>query len=69
LRDDAFEPLAQYFVRFIQDYRRKGVALWGITPQNEPNVTPATYAGMSFPANSEAAFIANNLRRRSSGRD
>jgi glucosylceramidase len=61
LRDDARAPLAQYFVRFLQDYAAKGVSVWAITPQNEPSIAPGSYAGMLFPAADEAAWIATEL--------
>jgi glucosylceramidase len=61
LLQDAYAPLAQYFVDFIQAYTAAGVALWGITPQNEPDYAPATYPGMSFPADAEASFLADDL--------
>ena len=61
LRSDALEPLAQYFVRFLQDYKAKGVAVWGITPQNEPTNQPSSYSAMLLPAGVETQWIANNL--------
>jgi glucosylceramidase len=61
LRDDAHAALAQYFVRFLQDYQAKGVSVWGITPQNEPAIAPSSYSGMLFPAADEAQFIAEEL--------
>jgi glucosylceramidase len=61
LRDDAAGALAQYFVRFLRDYRQKGVNVWAITPQNEPSYAPDTYPGMLFSADAEAAFVSNQL--------
>jgi glucosylceramidase len=57
----AADPLARYFVRFVEDYRAKGVSLWGITPQNEPSVAPDSYSGMAWSASDEATFIADHL--------
>jgi glucosylceramidase len=54
------DPLAQYFVRFLQDYIADGVSVWAITPQNEPSVA-RDYPGMSWSASDEADFIANHL--------
>jgi len=61
LRDDASAALAQYFVSFLQEYRRKGVNVWAITPQNEPSIAPDTYPGMLFSPVAEAAFISDLL--------
>jgi len=27
---------ANYFVRYIEEYRKRGVNIWGVTVQNEP---------------------------------
>ena len=61
LRADSYAAFAQYYVKFLQAYRAAGVALWGITPQNEPSNAPPTYSGMLFPASNEIDFIANHL--------
>jgi glucosylceramidase len=54
------DALAQYFVKFLQEYATKGVPVWGITPQNEPD-TADVYPSSSWDAASEATFIADNL--------
>ncbi len=56
-----YEPLAQYFVKFIQAYQAAGIPIYAITPQNEPDVSADGYSGMIFPPSDEANFIANNL--------
>ncbi|WP_194238339.1 ricin-type beta-trefoil lectin domain protein [Streptomyces spongiae] len=61
LRSDMYGPLAQYYVKFLQEYKAKGVNVWGITPQNEPTISPSTYSAMLWPASNEANFIADNL--------
>lgn len=61
LRSDMYDPLAQYYVKFLQDYKVKGVNIWGITPQNEPTISPTTYSSMLWAASDEANFIGNYL--------
>ena len=61
LKSDMYGPLAQYYVKFLQEYKAKGVNVWGVTPQNEPTISPSTYSAMLWPASDEANFIANNL--------
>ncbi|BBC30893.1 hypothetical protein SGFS_021870 [Streptomyces graminofaciens] len=61
LRSDMYGPLAQYYVKFLQEYKAKGVNVWGVTPQNEPTISPSTYSAMLWPASNEATFIADNL--------
>jgi glucosylceramidase len=56
-----YEPLAQYFVKFIQAYQAAGIPIYAITPQNEPDVDANGYSGMIFPPSDEANFIANYL--------
>ena len=55
-----FEPLAEYFVRFIQAYQDAGIPIWAITPQNEPSA-PTTYPGMGIGPWAEGQFITQNL--------
>jgi len=61
LKSDKYTALANYFVKTLQEYKVKGVNVWGITPQNESNIDPATYPAMTWPAANQASFIANNL--------
>jgi len=67
LRSDAYPAFAQYYVKFLQAYRTAGVAVWGITPQNEPSNAPPTYSGMLLSAPNEVSFIANHLAPALSG--
>lgn len=32
-----YKTWAQYFVRFLQEYAKNGIPIWGLTIQNEPN--------------------------------
>ena len=60
LLSTSYEPLANYFVKFLQGYAAQGVNIYAITPQNEPGY-PSAYPGMNFSESDEAAFVANNL--------
>ncbi len=61
LNSGDYEPLARYFVKFIQAYQAQGIPLYAITPQNEPLYTPDSYPGMSWAVSDENNFIKNNL--------
>ncbi|WP_341679376.1 ricin-type beta-trefoil lectin domain protein [Niveibacterium sp. SC-1] len=61
LKTDKYQALANYFVKFLKEYSAKGVNVWGVTPQNEPNQDPSTYPGMVLSASDEVNFIANYL--------
>jgi O-glycosyl hydrolase len=53
--------LAQYFVKFVKAYAKRGITIAAVTPQNEPRA-PASYPSMSFTAGNEAKWIAQDLR-------
>jgi glucosylceramidase len=55
-----YRPLAAYFVRFLRAYRRRGVDIAAVTPQNEPVV--AADPGMQLSEPDEATFITRYLR-------
>lgn len=55
-----YEPLAQYFVKFIRSYGAAGVPIWAITPENEPDST-APYPSMELSALDEGRLISANL--------
>jgi glucosylceramidase len=61
LKADAYAPLAQYFVKFIQAYQSAGVPMYAITTQNEALFTPKDYPGMLFPPEAQAKFLRENL--------
>ena len=61
LLTDAYAPLGQYFVKFVQAYAAQGIPVRAITPQNEPLNGTATYPGMSLPAANELTLIAQDL--------
>jgi glucosylceramidase len=61
LKADKYQAYANYFVKFLQEYASKGVSVWGITPQNEPNQDPSSYPGSYLSAADQGRFIASYL--------
>lgn len=61
LRPEAYAPLAQYFVKFVQAYTAAGVPIYAVTPQNEPQYSPSGYPGMLMSAGEQARFIGQYL--------
>lgn len=61
LSQDAYEPLAQYFVKFVKGYADQGITVNAVTPQNEPQNGAAAYPGMDLNAPSELTLIAQHL--------
>ena len=56
-----YRPYAEYFVKFIQAYARRGIRIDAVTPQNEPGA-PVNWPGMNLPERQEARFVAKDLR-------
>lgn len=59
--EDTYRVYADYFVRYIQAYKEKGVPIDSITIQNEPDFTSPNYPTMSMSAKEQAAFIGGYL--------
>ncbi len=55
-----YNAYAQYFVKYIQQMKLKGISIDAITPQNEP-LNPNNNPSMVMQAADEAAFIKNFL--------
>ena len=51
---------ASYIVRFVQAYEKAGIALWGLSVQNEPMATQ-TWESMLYSAEEETRFLGDHL--------
>jgi glucosylceramidase len=60
LLPSAYQPLADYVVKFLQAYERHGIRIDAITPQNEPGQQSA-YPGLNWPEPGEARWIVSDL--------
>ena len=56
-----FPSLAQYFVKFVQNYQQHGIPIYAVLPQNEPLNSNSSYPTAYLTANDEATFIGSNL--------
>ncbi|XP_064121704.1 lysosomal acid glucosylceramidase-like [Macrobrachium nipponense] len=64
LRDDMYQPWAEYFVRFLDSYSANNVSIWGLTAQNEPRngyVPGFFFNCMGWTADQQRKWIAENL--------
>jgi glucosylceramidase len=61
LREDAYDPYAHYFLRFLQAYAAAGVPVQYLSVQNEPDFEPDNYPGMRMSATERAAFVGGHL--------
>lgn len=55
-----YQAWANYFVKFIQEYEKAGVPVWGVTVQNEPMATQ-TWESCIYTAEEERDFLKNYL--------
>lgn len=59
-----YKAWAKYYVRFIQEYERLGVPIWGLTTQNEPTtgfVPGFRWQTLGFSANQQRDFVKLDL--------
>jgi glucosylceramidase len=60
LRPEYRDAWARYFVRFVREYEREGVPIWGLTVQNEP-MAAQTWESCIFTAAEERDFVRDHL--------
>jgi glucosylceramidase len=61
LRAADYPVFARYLVRFLRAYQAAGVPVSLLSPQNEPEFSPASYPGSTLTAGQESSFIARDL--------
>ena len=60
LRDDCREVWARYYCRYIREYEREGIPIWGLTVQNEPEATQ-TWDSCIYTGEEERDFVRDHL--------
>jgi glucosylceramidase len=60
LKPEYFQAWADYYVRFIREYEKEGVPVWGLTVQNEP-MAVQRWESCIFTAEEEKEFVKNYL--------
>lgn len=55
-----FQTWANYYVRFIEEYKKEGIPVWGLTVQNEP-MAVQTWESCIYTAEEERDFVKNFL--------
>jgi glucosylceramidase len=61
LKPEYEETYADYLIRYLEEYKREGVDIWGITPVNEPHGNNGQWESMHFTPESQNQFIKNYL--------
>ena len=60
LKPECRDVWARYFARYIKAYAEEGIAIWGLTVQNEPAATQ-TWDSCIYSAGEEGAFVRDYL--------
>ena len=61
LKKEYYSVFADYFVKYIQAYEKEGVAIWGLTPTNEPLGNNSSWESVHFTAEEMREFIGEHL--------
>ncbi len=61
LKTDAYQPLANYFVKYIQAYQAEGIQTDYVSMQNEPLYAPSGYTGMLMDVGHQTNLLNNYL--------
>ncbi len=60
LKQEYRQAWADYYVRYIQEYGQEGIAIWGLTVQNEPEATQ-TWDSCIYTGEEERDFVRDYL--------
>jgi len=60
LLPEYYDVWAKYYVKFIEEYRKQDITLWGITVQNEPAAVQR-WDSCEYSAEQERDFVKNHL--------
>jgi len=60
LKPEMFQTWANYLVKFVIEYKKKGIPIWGLTVQNEP-MSPQRWESCTYTAEEERDFVKNFL--------
>ncbi len=60
LKPEYYQAWASYYVRFIQEYEKAGIPIWGLTVQNEP-IAVQTWESCIYTAEEEKNFVKGYL--------
>lgn len=61
LLEEHYQTFADYIVKYIEAYAAEDIAIWGITPTNEPLGNGSNWESLHFTAQEMADWIKNNL--------
>ena len=56
-----YDTWALYFSKYIQEYKKQGIPIWGLTVENEPLGNDANWESMHYTPKEMADFVKNHL--------
>jgi glucosylceramidase len=59
--DKYHQAVANYYSRFVTEYEKQNIPIWGITVQNEPAGNTGTWQGTTFTPEDERDFLRLDL--------
>ena len=60
LKKEYYQSWANYYIKFIKEYEKRGINVWGLTVQNEP-MAVQTWESCIYTADEEAEFLGKYL--------
>lgn len=64
LRADKYQAYANYITKFIQEYASRGIDIYAVTPNNEPDHASYDWPALPMSHTEAQNLVANYLRRR-----
>src|SRR5690606_27161470 len=61
LKPEYYQSWANYYTKFINEYEKDGIPVWGISIQNEPMATQ-TWESCIYTGEEERGVLMNNIR-------
>lgn len=61
LKKEYYQTWANYFVKYLEEYKKEGIDIWGFTVENEPMGNNSNWESMHFTPESMAEFVSNYL--------
>ena len=61
LKPEAYPAYGEYFVKYVQAFKERGITIHAVTPQNEPLYGTAPYPCTDMPATEQLDFVKNGL--------
>ncbi|WP_371374932.1 glycoside hydrolase family 30 beta sandwich domain-containing protein [Thalassotalea aquiviva] len=61
LKPEYVSTYADYLLKYLEEYQKEGIDIWGLTPVNEPHGNSGQWESMHFTPETQRDFIAKHL--------